>query len=71
MGIAFAESEANFAWLDLPDGADEAEVMRGLRDRGVLVRRGSALGRDGALRVTYGTSEQNARFLAAFAELVS
>ena len=31
---------------------------------------GSALGRAGALRVTYGTSEQNTRFLTALGELV-
>jgi histidinol-phosphate aminotransferase len=29
----------------------------------VLVRSGGALGRPGALRVTYGTPEENARFL--------
>jgi histidinol-phosphate aminotransferase len=71
LGIAFAESQANFAWLDLPAGIDEAKVVRGLEQRGVLVRQGSALGREGSLRVTYGTSEQNARFLAAFTELVA
>jgi histidinol-phosphate/aromatic aminotransferase/cobyric acid decarboxylase-like protein len=31
----------------------------------VLVRGGAALGCEGALRVTFGTSEENARFLAA------
>ena len=39
----------------LADGADEAEVVRGLAERGVLVRAGAALGREGCLRVTYGT----------------
>jgi histidinol-phosphate aminotransferase len=34
----------------------------------VLVRGGSALGEPGALRVTYGTPEENARFLDALAE---
>ena len=41
----------------------------GLAERGVLVRAGSALGRAGALRVTYGTPRQNARFLDALREL--
>ena len=48
----------------------EAEVMEGLRQRGVLVRGGGALGRAGALRVTYGTPEENTRFLDALAEVL-
>lgn len=70
LGIPVAASQANFAWLQLPGGTSENEIVAGLRERGVLVRQGSALGQDGALRVTYGTSEQNARFLAALGELV-
>src|SRR3954471_5329235 len=71
LGIEPAESQANFAWFDLPvpDGQDAAEVeggiVRALADQGVLVRAGAALGKAGALRVTYGTPAQNARFLAA------
>jgi histidinol-phosphate aminotransferase len=71
LGIPFAASQANFAWLQLPDGLVEADVVGGLQERGVLVRQGTALGQQGALRVTYGTSEQNARFLVAFGELVA
>jgi histidinol-phosphate aminotransferase len=37
----------------------------------VLVRAGTALGRPGAMRVTYGTPEQNRRFLAGLRELLS
>jgi len=76
MGITCAESQANFAWFDLPvpDGEEVAEVeagvVRGLAERGVIVRAGGALGKPGALRVTYGTPEQNRRFLAALRELV-
>ncbi len=44
--------------------------MRGLQERGVLVRGGGALGRAGALRVTYGTPEENERFLEALAEVL-
>src|SRR5215831_18671824 len=46
LGIEPAESQANFCWFKLPvdsaqDPAErEAEVMRGLRERGVLVRGG-------------------------------
>jgi histidinol-phosphate aminotransferase len=76
MGITCAESQANFAWFDLPvpDGEEpagvEAAVVRGLAERGVIVRAGGALGKPGALRVTYGSPEHNRRFLAALRELV-
>ena len=76
MGISCAESQANFAWFDLPvpegeEAADvEAAVVRGLAERGVIVRAGGALGKPGALRVTYGTPAQNRRFLDALRELV-
>jgi histidinol-phosphate aminotransferase len=70
LGIAAAESQANFCWFDLPEGSDEDAVVAGLRERGVLVRAGRALGREGALRVTYGTPEQNQRFLTALGELL-
>jgi len=76
LGIEPAESQANFVWFDLPVGADtepaarEAEIVRGLAERGVLVRAGGALGRAGALRVTVGTADQNARLIGALAGLL-
>ena len=76
LGIEPAESQANFCLFDLPGAgpeqaeAREVEVMRGLGERGVLVRGGGALGKPGALRVTYGTSEENAIFLDALAEVL-
>jgi len=70
LGIEPAESQANFCWFDLPDCAEEDAVVAGLRERGVLVRAGRALGREGALRVTYGTTEHNQRFLRALGELL-
>ena len=71
LGITAAESQANFCWFDLPGGADtEADTVGGLAKRGVLVRAGGALGRPGALRVTYGTPAQNTRFVAALRELL-
>ena len=65
-----AESQANFCWFDLPEEADEAAVVKGLAERGVLVRAGAALGKAGALRVTYGTPAQNVRFLDALREVL-
>jgi histidinol-phosphate aminotransferase len=68
LGLTVADSQANFCWIDLGD-RDEAAVMRDLEERGVLVRSGAALGsQTPALRVTYGTAEENMRFLAALAE---
>ncbi|EHN12165.1 putative aminotransferase [Patulibacter medicamentivorans] len=77
LGIVPAASEANFCWFDLPvvDGRDAAEVeqrvIAGLREQQVLVRSGGALGRPGALRVTYGTPDENQRFLAALRAALS
>jgi histidinol-phosphate aminotransferase len=70
LGLEPAESQANFCWFDLPEQIEEAQVMSGLAERGVLVRAGGALGRDGALRVTYGTTQENERFLGALAEVL-
>ena len=70
LGLSPAESQANFVWFDLGDGREEAEVMQGLAQRGVLVRAGGALGREGALRVTVGTQAENERFLEALAALL-
>jgi histidinol-phosphate aminotransferase len=70
LGLTPAESQANFCWFALGEDRDEAEVMRGLQERGVLVRGGGALGREGALRVTYGTAEEDTRFLDALAEVL-
>jgi histidinol-phosphate aminotransferase len=71
LGIRPADSQANFCWFDLPGGPDsEAEIVEGLARKGVLVRAGAALGRPGALRVTYGTRQQNARFLDALRDLL-
>ncbi len=74
LGVEPAQSQANFCWFDLGEddperaGEREAELMRGLAERGVLVRGGGALGKPGALRVTYGSSEENAIFLDALAQ---
>ena len=43
---------------------------RGLAERGVIVRAGTALGERGRIRVTYGTRVENDRFLAALDELL-
>jgi histidinol-phosphate aminotransferase len=71
LGLEVADSQANFCWVELGGERDEQQVMRGLRERGVLVRGGSALGSSTpALRVTYGLPEENTRFLDALAEVL-
>jgi histidinol-phosphate aminotransferase len=76
LGIEPAESQANFVWFDLPAGDDddpaevEREILKGLAQRGILVRAGGSLGRAGALRVTVGTEAENERFLDALGALL-
>ena len=71
LGLWVAESDANFIWLALPDETDEAEVVRGLAERAVIVRAGASLGRAGRLRVTVGSEAENERFVAALGELLA
>jgi histidinol-phosphate aminotransferase len=68
-GLETTDSRANFSWVSLGD-RDEDEVIRGLEQRGVIVRAGRALGQEGWLRVTYGTRRENDRFLAALDEVI-
>ncbi|HMD52815.1 MAG TPA: histidinol-phosphate transaminase [Solirubrobacteraceae bacterium] len=71
LGVEPADSQANFCWVRLGEDRDEAEILRGLGERGVLVRAGGALGSDTpALRVTYGLPDENRQFLDALAELL-
>jgi histidinol-phosphate aminotransferase len=70
LGIEPADSQANFVWFDVGEDREEPEIVRGLAERGVLVRAGTALGREGALRVTVGTAAENERFLEALGALL-
>ena len=64
------ESHANFSWISLGD-RDEAEIVRRLGEAGVIVRAGEGLGGPGHIRVSYGTREENARFLAALRDTIA
>jgi histidinol-phosphate aminotransferase len=68
-GLETTDSEANFSWVSLGD-RDEAAILRGLAERGVIVRGGTALGSEGHFRVTYGTRSENDRFLTALDEVL-
>ena len=69
-GLETTGSQANFTWVALGD-REEADVMRGLGERGVIVRSGTDLGGPGHLRVTFGTREENDRFLRALDETLA
>jgi histidinol-phosphate aminotransferase len=69
LGLATAETHANFSWIDLGD-AGEDEVVAGLAERRIAVRPGTPLGNPGHIRVSYGTAEENGRFLGALGELL-
>ena len=64
IGLEPADSEANFCWIPLGD-RDEDEVILAMGERGVVVRGGQGLGGPAHIRVTYGTRQENQRFLAA------
>jgi histidinol-phosphate aminotransferase len=71
MGLQPAESQANFCWVGLGPDRDERLIMDGLRERGILVRSGSALGaQQPSLRITYGLPEENRRLLEALGGLL-
>jgi histidinol-phosphate aminotransferase len=69
-GLETTDSEANFSWVALGE-RDEAAILRGLAERGVIVRGGTDLGSAGHLRVTYGNRSENDRFLAAMDEVLA
>jgi histidinol-phosphate aminotransferase len=68
-GLATTDSQANFVWIDLGE-REEAPIVDGLAQRGVIVRSGAALGGEGHLRVTLGARHQNQRFVSALDELL-
>jgi len=76
-GLKVADSQANFCWLALPDHPElepaqlERQVLERLAAEGVVVRAGSALGRAGYLRVTYGTAAENERFREALSRALA
>jgi histidinol-phosphate aminotransferase len=68
-GLESSDSQANFSWVSLGE-REEADVVRGLAEHGVIVRAGTALGQEGRLRITYGTRDENDRLLAALDEVL-
>jgi histidinol-phosphate aminotransferase len=71
-GVTLFPSEANFILFRVPQGQGQA-VFAGLKSRGVLIKNldGSAAALRDCLRVTVGTPEENAMFVAALAETLA
>jgi histidinol-phosphate aminotransferase len=69
LGLRTAATQANFSWVDL-GAAEEGEVVAGLAERLVAVRPGTPLGDPGHIRVSYGTPEENDRFLSGLSEIL-
>jgi histidinol-phosphate aminotransferase len=69
IGLQTSDTQANFSWVDLGD-AEESAILAGLAEREVAVRPGTPLGAPGHIRVTYGTPEENDRFLSGLSELL-
>ncbi len=69
LGLRTAETQANFSWIDLGE-TEEKEVVTALAERKIAVRAGTPLGGPGHIRVSYGTPQENQRFLTAIGELL-
>lgn len=70
LAVRSSDTHANFSWIDLGDAA-ESEVVAALAERSIAVRPGTPLGAAGHIRVSYGTPEENGRFLAALGEILA
>ena len=64
LGLATAETQANFSWVARGD-CDEGEVVESLGRSGVIVRPRSGLGGPGHIPATHGTRGENEAFVAA------
>jgi histidinol-phosphate aminotransferase len=69
-GLWVAESDTNFLWVRLAEDGEDGPVVAALKERGVIVRAGTALGGPGCARVTLGTDAENQRFLLALGEIL-
>ncbi len=68
LGLKPVPDEANFCFVDLK--VDSREAFQALLRRGVIVRTGDIFDFPTFARITYGTPEQNKRFLAALKEVL-
>ena len=69
LDLPYVPTDANFVWVNVR--RDSQDVFLALLQRGVVVRSGDIFGAETWLRVTIGTADQNERFLASLAEVLS
>jgi len=68
LGLPYVPTQANFVLVDVKQ--DCRAVSEGLMKRGFTVRTGDIWGLDTMIRVSYGTMEQNRKFIAALREIL-
>jgi len=68
LGLKPVPDQANFCFLDIK--VDSKEAFQALMKKGVIVRTGDIFGFPSYIRVTYGTDEQNRRFIEALKEVL-
>ena len=66
LGLDYVPTEANFVFFDIK--AESKDVFEAMLRKGVIVRPGFIFGYPQFLRVTFGTDEQNRRFILALEE---
>jgi histidinol-phosphate aminotransferase len=68
LGLRVVPGETNFVAIEV---GDDAAVAEGLRERGFTVTPLNGWGVPGCIRVSFGTSEQNPRFVAALKDTLA
>ncbi|MDW7740277.1 MAG: histidinol-phosphate transaminase [Bacillota bacterium] len=68
LGLRAVPDQANFCFVDIK--VDSKQAFQALLRKGVIVRTGDIFGHPTYIRVTYGTEEQNKRFLTALKEVL-
>ena len=66
LGLYYVPTEANFVFLDVK--TDSRELYQSLLRKGVITRPGDIFGYPQFLRISFGTEEQNRRFILALEE---
>jgi histidinol-phosphate aminotransferase len=69
LGLKPVPDQANFCFVDI--GVDSRQAFQALLMKGVIVRTGDIFGYPSYIRVTYGTTAENERFLNALKEVLS
>ncbi len=69
LGLKPVPDQANFCFVDVKK--DSKGVFQAMLEKGVIVRTGDIFGFPTFIRVTYGTEEQNDRFLKTLSEVLA